>query len=160
MSTTHPLPNVHDMLGIFSMLYNTDLVREAESLTLDSDKVLLAVYVCDDDEPVCGCLFDRPFAAYSGCGLTRIPKGGAQDAIETGDFSAAMMGNVKEVMNIASRLMMNSSSPHIRLTHDIYQDMADVPEPILTAMRACTESKGFAVEIPNYGMGNMTFITT
>lgn len=160
MSTVHPLPNVHDMLGIFSMLYNTDLIREAEPLTLDSDKVLLAVYVNDEDEAVCACLFDRSFAGFSGCGLTRIPKGGAEDAIETGDFSDAMIGNVKEVMNIASRLLMNSSSPHIRLVHEIYQSVSDAPEPIVTALRACVESKAFDVEIPNYGMGNMTFITT
>ena len=144
---------VKQMLG---MLYDDGLtVQSAAALPTESgSKSLVALYIDDDDQPVTACACDYSFTAFAGAALTKIPKGGAEDAASSGDFSEMMLNNLNEVMNICSRLLMSNSSPHLRLDKTIPISEA---EAAISGSGADTTSVGFSVNIPSYGNGQLLF---
>lgn len=160
MASVHPIPQAKDVMQMVAMLYGNDAaVADGDVIPADSDKSMVAVFVSDDDQPVTACVYDWEFAAYAGSALTRIPQGGAEDAAKDGDFSEMMMGNVREFMNICSRLFMTDSSPHLRLG-ETYKAGDARPESVSAMVSGCAGKAGFTVSIPNYGSGKLSFIAT
>ncbi len=155
-----PLPQPIELQQMLSMMYGTGLKAEpGEPVPVEpGSKSLVAVYVDDDDQPVAVCALDYPFTAYAGASLTRIPSGTADECASTGEFSEIMLGNVHEIMNICSRLLMNSDSPHLRL-HSFHPVPDEMPEPVKELVKAAPASAGFSVSFPNYGEGRATFMS-
>jgi hypothetical protein len=153
-----PLPKPIELQQILSMMYGTGLKAEpGEPVPAEpGSKSLVAVYVDDDDQPIAACAVDYPFTAYAGASLTRIPLGTAKECIDTGEFSEIMLGNVHEIMNICSRLLMNSESPHLRLD-GFYQEPGKLPEPVQELMQKAPETADFSVTFPDYGDGRVSF---
>jgi hypothetical protein len=153
-----PLPKPIDLQQILSMMYGNGLKAEPGDPVPAGPgaKSLVAVYVDDEDEPIAACAVDYPFTAYAGASLTRIPLGTAEECAATGEFSEIMLGNVHEIMNICSRLLMDSSSPHLRL-HALYDDPEKLPENVLSLMENAPEGVDFNVSFPNYGDGRVSF---
>lgn len=149
---------VQQMLG---MLYDGGLaVKPTDEFPVgEGSKSLVAIYLDDDDQPVTACACDYNFTAFAGAALTKIPKGGAEDAASSGDFSAAMLGNLNEVMNILSRLFMNSTTPHLRLI-ETYNSPEQVPENYNPILSGFTTRCDFDVAIPGYGDGKLAFLAT
>ena len=155
------VPSNNEVEQMISMLYEGD-VEVAESSTLSTEpgsKIVVAVFVDDDDNPVSSCVCDFSFAAYAGAALTMIPKGGAEDAAETGEFSETLRANIYEVMNILTRLFMNPNTPHLRITK-VFDVLDDAPEDVQAMLSAADKSVGYTVSVPNYGSGELTFVTT
>lgn len=70
-----------------------------------------------------------------------------------------MLGNLREIMNICSRLFMYNSSPHLRL-ENVYTSRDALPEPV-RAMVDTSKGRGdFKVKIPGYGGGSLSFLAT
>ncbi len=153
-----PLPKPIDVQQILSMMYGNGLKAEpGEPVPADPGaKSLVAIYVDDDDHPIAACAVDYPFTAYAGASLTRIPQGTAEEAIDTGEFSEIMLGNVHEIMNICSRLLMDSSSPHLRL-QGLYKSPDDLPDNVRSMIQQAPEGVDFSVSFPNYGDGRVSF---
>ena len=105
MSTNFVTPKEIEVQEMLGMLYDTGLsVKSGEALATEvGSKSLVALYVDDTDQPVTVCACDYNFTAFAGAALTKIPKGGAEDAASSGDFSGTILGNLNEVMNICSR---------------------------------------------------------
>lgn len=99
------------------------------------------------------------FAAFAGAALTKIPLGGAEDAAESGELTENMLGNLYEVMNICSRLFMDSSSPHLKLDK-LYASISDLPDNALALVNAITGRLDLKVNIPGYGEGHLSFLST
>ncbi len=152
-----PMPTAIELQQMLSMMYGPDLkAREGEPVPPASGQSLVALYVDDDDQPIAACAVDYPFTAYAGASLTRVPKGTADESIETGEFSQMMIGNVHEIMNICSRLLMNSESPHLRLD-GLYQDPDELPEAAQEKLEEPADATHFKVNIPDYGDGGVSF---
>lgn len=160
MPSLHPIPEETDVKPIVAMLYGDDAeVATSDIVMADDEKSMLAVFLSDDDRPVTACVFDWDFAAFSGSALTRIPPGGAEDAAKDGDFSKMMIDNVREFMNICSRLFMTDESPHLRLGL-VYAKPEDQPDDVKAMAANCAAEAGFQISIPNYGSGRLSFIAT
>lgn len=161
MTVKHPVPSEVDLRQILTMLYGDALTLQAANAgsAENCSKSVVAVYVNDNNEPVTACICDHDFVAFAGSALTRIPPGGAEDAAASGDFSEMMLGNHHEIMNICSRLFMNSDSPHLRL-EKVYVSPDDVPENARTVLQTSELRADFNVEVPGYGAGNLSFIAT
>ena len=74
-------------------------------------------------------------------------------------FSEMMLGNIHEVMNVCSRLFMDANSPHLRLD-TVYASLSDAPESVPEIINVCQGRVDCNVEIPNYGCGNRSFLST
>lgn len=153
-----PLPDSIELQQILSMMYGTGLkASDGDPVPAEPDaKSLVAVYVDDDDKPIAACAVDYPFTAYAGASLTRIPKGTAEECIETGEFSQIMLGNVHEIMNICSRLLMNHESPHLRLK-GLYESPKELPAEVQELIKKPANEADFSVSFPDYGDGGVSF---
>ncbi|MEM1145068.1 MAG: hypothetical protein AAGI88_20980 [Pseudomonadota bacterium] len=152
-----PLPKPDDLKNMLSMMYDDLSVDDGEPAEAGKYKCAVALYLDDNDAPIAAAVADYPFAAYSGAALTMIPPGGAQDAVEEGDLGNSILENVNEVFNICSRLLMNDSSPHLRLG-PIYTSMDEVPEDQAAVVKGPNGRADIAATIPNYGSGNISFM--
>ncbi len=161
MPAIHPIPGKCDLQKILVMLYGDGLELDTgSSVSADSGcKSVIAIYVNDADEPVTACICDYEFVAYAGSALTRIPPAGAAEAAVTGDFSEMMLGNLHEVMNICSRLFMDGKSPHLRLAK-VYTSPDDVPANARDVIQSTMGRADFEIEVPGYGKGNLSFLST
>ncbi len=155
-----PLPKAIELQEMLSMMYGNGLkAEEGEPVPASSgSKSLVAVYVDDNDQPLVACALDYSFTAYAGASLTRIPLGTAKDCADNGDFLEVMLGNVHEIMNICSRLLMSAGSPHLRL-QTIYKAPEELPEPVQALVGAPSRSADFGVSFPDYGDGRLSFMT-
>lgn len=161
MATIHHVPTTGELRQMLAMLYGDKLGLETgKPVAADAgSKSVVAVYVNDANEPVTACVCDHQFAAFAGSALTKIPRGGAEDAAKTGDFSEMMLGNLREVMNICSRLFMYNSSPHLRL-ESVYATPDALPDSVRSMVGASQGRGDFSVSIPGYGDGTLSFLCT
>ncbi len=155
------IPNNVEVEQMMGMLYEGGVsVAASDVLSTESgSKIVVAVFVDDEDKPVSSCVCDYSFAAFAGAALTMIPKGGAEDAAESGEFSDTLRGNIYEVMNILTRLFMSPNTPHLRITK-VFDSLSEAPDDVKAMLSAADESVGYTVEVPNYGAGKLTFVTT
>lgn len=161
MSTLHPVPKDSEVRQILAMLYGDELeLGPGEPVSADAgSKCMVAVYINDDNVPVTACVCDHQFAAFAGSALTRVPVGGAEDAAQTGEFSEMMLGNLHEIMNICSRLFMNSGSPHLRLD-TVYATPDAMPHSVRAMVDTSQGRVHMDVSIPGYGNGSLSFLCT
>ncbi len=160
MSTKYHVPGPREALGVLSMLYGDGLVVEkAEDAPVLEKQKLIGTFVDPDGVAVAACTCDLEFAAYGGAALSLLPKGGAEDAAENDDLSESMKENVYEVMNICSRLLMSDKTPHLKLA-EMYVGVDTIPEETVSTLKEASEARQFDVEIPNYGKGKFSIIST
>jgi hypothetical protein len=161
MSTSFYLPSDKETLGVLSMLYGDDIqvAKDDEDSIAIENSELYGLYVDPEGKPVAVCLCDTPFAAYAGAALSMLPPGGAEDAAESGDISATMKENVYEVMNICSRLLMSDDTPHLKL-EKMYNNLSELSEEAVEMMKSAGGSSHFGIDIPNYGKGRLSLVTT
>ena len=159
--STFVIPKEIELKQMLGMLYDSGLdVKPTDPLLTESgSKSLIAVYVDDEDQPVTVCACDYGFTAFAGAALTKIPKGGAEDAASSGDFSEMMLNNLNEVMNICSRLFMNSATPHLRL-EKTYNSPDEVPDSARSMLGDAISRADYEVMIPGYGDGKISFLAT
>ncbi|HEC06715.1 MAG TPA: hypothetical protein ENJ12_07680 [Thiolapillus brandeum] len=153
-----PLPKPVELQQMLAMMYGSDLKAEPGNPipATPGNKSLVALYVDDDDVPVATCAVDYNFTAFAGASLTKIPLGTAKECAETGDFSEIMVGNVHEIMNICSRLLMNSDSPHLRLL-TLYSSPEEMPEDVQELVQEPPATADFSISFANYGDGGISF---
>lgn len=161
MSAIHPVPDKGELHQILAMLYGDALMLDTGAAVPadDGSKSVVAIYVNDDNVPVTACVCDYEFVAYAGSALTRIPPAGAEEAAESGDFSQMMLSNHHEIMNICSRLFMKGSSPHLRL-EKVYASPAELPNEARSVIQSDVGRADFEVDVPGYGKGGVSFLST
>jgi hypothetical protein len=153
------IPKDIEVQAMLGMLYDGVSVKPSDLVPTEGDsKTIVAVYIDDEDKPVSVCACDYSFTAFAGGALTRIPKGGAEDAASSGEFSKMMMDNLYEVMNICSRLFMGGNTPHLRL-EKTYMSPGEAVEGTASVLSDGDGKAGFSVDIPGYGVGQLSFIT-
>jgi len=161
MATIHPTPREAEVRQMLGMLFGNNLtISEVDALPTGMESGnAAAVFLADDNTPVTACVCDMKFAAFAGSALTKIPVGGAEDAAESGELTENMVGNLNEVMNICSRLFMNSSTPHLRL-EKTYNSPDELPDNARSMLDATVGRADYHVAIPGYGDGIISFLAT
>ncbi|MDO6460911.1 hypothetical protein Q4485_09400 [Granulosicoccaceae sp. 1_MG-2023] len=157
--STYTTPKKSDVQSMLGMLYEGLEVEEASPIDpAANNETIVGIFVDDDDKPVTACICDYPFAGYAGSALTKIPKAGADEQVASGEFSQMILGNLYEVMNICSRLFMNSNTPHLRLGKTYRY--SELPPEMAELLPAAANQAGFEVEVDGYGKGVLSFHAT
>ena len=143
------LPLVRELLG---MLFDGLVVKAGAKLDVSpKSKGWVAVYVSDDGKPAAFCACDIAFAANSGAALSMLPPNAAKDAVKTKELTDVMIANLREVMNICTRLLLKESSPHVRLL--LVSEVAGLPPPAAAIISAPNGREDFEIGLGKYGSG-------
>lgn len=143
-----------DMLG---MLFTDLEVKDCDPIDLGASDVFFGVYLNDDDAPVTLVVCDLPFSAYMGSSMTMLPPPVAADAIKSGKLEEMMTANLKEVMNIVSRLFMLRGGSHLRFS-TLHPASESLPESVTSLLANIEKQVFFDVEVPRYGSGKVGFL--
>ena len=143
-----------DMLG---MLFTNLDVQDCDPVALDNSDLFFGLYLDDSDAPVTLVVCDLAFAAYMGSSMTMLPPPVAADVIKSGKLEDMMVGNLKEVMNIVSRLFMLRGGGHLRFA-TLHPASEAQPENVSGLLGNIDKQVFFDVEVPRYGSGKVGFI--
>ena len=145
-----------DMLG---MLFTDLEVQDSDPIDTGADDIFYGLYLDDDDAPVTLVACDLPFTAYMGSSMTMLPPPVAADAIKNGEPEAMMLANIKEIMNIVSRLFMLRGGTHLRFS-TLYPVSEGLPETVAKLLENVEKKVFFNVEVPRYGSGKVGFLVS
>jgi hypothetical protein len=145
---------VKDLLGF---LFDGLAVKAAPKLDLSpSSGSFLAVYVADDGSPAALGACNIGFAANAGAALSMLPPNAAKEAVKAKLLTPAMNDNLREVMNICSRLMMRDGSAHLRL-EQVFESKS-LPPAAAAIVSAATGRADFEVTLGKYGAGVLSLL--
>lgn len=156
-----PLPIQEGVRDLLKDLVGTGVaVDKTTPLVFDDEdniRGVIAEYIDDDDALVALCLADHPFACFSGAALSMIPAAAAKESIRRNELPDNLLDNYSEVVNIISRLLNSSRSPHLRLGR-VHVIPGDLPEAVVKAMAMPSMRRDFAATISGYGSGNVSLL--
>ena len=152
MSAAYCLPDAARAKDLLGMLFDGLSIKPGAKLdTSGRSASYFGVYVTGDGAPaaLCGC--DTEFAANTGSALSMLPPAAAKESTKARALTDAMLGNLHEIMNICTRLILREDSPHLRLREvsAVGALAADAGELLASAVRRVD----WQVDIPRYGSG-------
>lgn len=157
MSSVYPVPDAAKVRALLGMLFDGMDVKPGAKVDPASRGAQVAVFISDEGEPVAACACDAGFAAAASSALSMLPPPVAKDAARTGELTEVMQGNLNEIMNICSRLVMSDTSPHLRLER-VYP-AATVPVEVKTLLTAPAARADFEVGLSKYGPGLVSVVS-
>jgi hypothetical protein len=151
------LMNANDAKRMLAMLFDELQVQPSSTVVEGDPTAFIGTYIDDDDVAVSLVACDRAFCAALGAAMTLVPPDAAKEAAATGDFPEAILANVREIMNILSRLYMEGSSPHLRFAE--LKTLSQLNEAEQNVMNNVADRLDMTMTIPTYGGGNLSLIT-
>ena len=145
-------PGKDDIRKILSMLFDGNLVvSESDS---KSDRQFAAVYVDKNEVPGAVVLCDMNFAAYAGAALSMMHPEVANEMVAETELPQTILDNLHEIMNICTGLIIGESTPHLRLNS--VGPIGDTDA--IVRIGGTANRDDYQVEIPLYGIGNLSFL--
>jgi hypothetical protein len=155
---TYPLPDLAQVRELLGMLFDGLVVKSGAKCDVSAGSGSYAgVYVTDDGTPVALCACNIAFAANSGAALSMLPLNVAKECIKSKELTEVMLGNLREVMNICTRLLMNEVSPHLRLAE--LCPIKALTGPAAAIIGAAVGRVDFDIGLGKYGNGLLALIT-
>jgi hypothetical protein len=150
--SAYPIPEVKHVTELLGMLFDGMTVKPGAKLDLSANSGGFAgVYVTDEGQPVALCACDLAFAANSGAALSMLPPNMAKESIKSKELSETMTANLREVMNICTRLVLREGTPHLRLSQ-VY-DLKSLPAPATAIISGAGKRIDFTIGLGKYGNG-------
>src|SRR5580658_5092938 len=116
MSTAYPLPDAPKVQDILGMLFDGLDVKPGGTFNqTPNGGAWFGVFVDDGARPVALCGADVSLAAGLSAALSMLPLSAVKEAVQSRELSGTMCENLREVMNICTRLVLDSTSPHMKL---------------------------------------------
>jgi hypothetical protein len=157
-TVSYPLPDAGAIRELFGMLFDGLTVKPAAKLDLSPKSgAYIAVYVTDEATPAALCACDIAFAANSSASLSMMPPNAAAGAVKAKQLPDVMLANLREVMNICTRLVLRDGTPHLRL-RELCQ-YAALPAPAAAIIGSAKGRVDFEVGIGKYGTGMISVLT-
>ena len=159
MATAFPMPDAAKVKSMLGMLFDGLDVKPGKKFDITAPSgSWIGLYVSDDNRPVAACVADSALAANSGAALSMLPPAVAKDAAKSKELTEVMVGNLREIMNICTRLLMQDGSAHLRL-QELYPAKGLPPEA--AAMLAALQGRvDFELTVPKYGPGTLAVVST
>lgn len=152
-----PLPDANRVREMLGLLFDGFAVKPGARIDVGPKSgAHCAIYVTDDGKPAAVCACDLAFAANSGCALSMLPPNAAKDALKTRVLTDVMSANLREIMNICTRLLLVEGSMHLRLESVVPSDK--LPAPVAGAIAASKQRVDFELGLGKYGGGGFAAI--
>jgi hypothetical protein len=146
-----PLPDAAQVKELLGFLFDGLTVKPGVKLdACAASASFVAVYIGDDGAARALCACDLSFAANSGAALSMLPPAAVNDAIQARQLSHAMSDNLREVMNICTRLILKDGSPHLRLSEVVPARQMAAP---VAAIAGSKNRVDFELGLGKYGTG-------
>lgn len=159
MSTVYPLPDVRKVQHILGMLFDGLDVKAGGAFDPTPDGgAWFGVFVDQTDLPVALCGADMGLAASLGCALSMLPPVAAKEAVRLRELTAGMCENLREVMNICTRLVLDSTSPHLKL--DQLYPVKALPAAATALLASSPGRREFNLQLPRYGGGVLSLLSS
>ncbi len=158
MATMCPLPDAQKIVQILGTLFDGLAVKPGGAF----DQTLtggawFGLFVADNGNPAALCGADANLAVSFGAAFSMLPVAVVKDATSTRQLTDVMKENVREIMNICTRLMMEDASPHLKL--DQIYAAHSLPAPAAALLGAPRGRREFQLQLPKYGGGVMTLLS-
>ena len=158
MATAYPLPDGAKIVHLLGILFDGLDVKPGGTFDqTPAGGAWFGVFVTDAGAPVALCGADANLAASFGGALSMLPVAAAKDAAKTRQLTDVMIENVREIMNICTRLVMDATSPHLKL--DQLYPTKSLPAAALALLGAPQGRREFQVQLPKYGGGVLTVLS-
>ena len=158
MATRYPLPDVAKVKLMLGLLYDGLEVKPGKKFDVaPASGSWVGLYIADDGAPVAACVADVALAANSSAALSMLPPAVAKDAAKSKELTEVMVANLREIMNICTRLLMDDGSAHLRLD-SVYPAKA-LPAPAAKLLGAVQGRVDFELTVPKYGPGTLAVIS-
>lgn len=154
------LPKINDIAQTMTLFLsqNTDIDETEQLMTTADDQLYVFEYLDDTDQPVAASVCELRFIANAGAAMTMVPAGIAEEAIQTNEVTTTMSDNAYELMNMVSRYLIDSTSPHLRIGK-MYKK-TELPVTVKTVLEQAAKQRTFSVTVPNYGQGSFQISVT
>jgi hypothetical protein len=153
-----PLPDVTQVRELLGMIFDGMMVKVGGKTDVSpASKSYVGVYVTDNDTTVALVACDLAFAANSGAALSMLPPNVAKEAAKSGALTDVMVANLREVMNICTRLVLREDSPHVRLT--TLCQAGKLPAPAAAIAAGAKARADFEITLAKYGPGQLVVLT-
>jgi hypothetical protein len=158
MATAYPLPDGAKIVQLLGILFDGLDVKPGGTFDqTPAGGAWFGVFVTDAGAPVALCGADANLAASFGGALSMLPVAAAKDAAKARQLTDVMVENVREIMNICTRLVMDATSPHLKL--DQLYPTKSLPAAALALLGAPQGRREFQVQLPKYGGGVLTVLS-
>lgn len=158
MATAYPLPDASKIVQFLGLLFDGLDVKAGGTFDQSpAGGAWFGVFVADSGEPVALCGADANLAATWGAALSMLPVAAAKEAAKTRELTGVMIDNLREIMNICTRLVMDAASPHLKL--DQVYAAKSLPAPAAALLGAALGKREFQIQLPKYGGGVLAFLT-
>ncbi len=138
-------------------LFDGLVVKPGKSFEWVESRAMVGVYVSDAGDAVAACATDFPLSAVLGSALSMLPPPVCKEALTSGVLNDVMKENLKEIMNICSRLLMDDFSPHLKL---LSMHPARGLPPAATRMLLEVRNRAhFGLSLPRYGSGFLSVVS-
>jgi len=158
MATKFPLPNVATVHSILGMLFDGLQVKPGGTFDkTPAAGALFGVFIGDGNVPVALCGADLNLASSLAAALSMLPPGVAKEAAKTRDFEGTMQDNLREIMNICTRLVLDANSPHLKL-EQVYA-CKSLPAAAAAILGTASGHCEFQLQLPKYGGGVLSLLS-
>jgi hypothetical protein len=159
MATAYPLPDGAKIVQILGLLFDGLEVKPGGTFDqTPAGGAWFGVFAADSGAPVALCGADVNLAASFGAALSMLPVALVKEAAKSRELSPVMIENVREIMNICSRLVLDSTSLHLKL--DQVYPSKSLPAAAAAILSAPQGRREFQIQLPKYGGGVLTLVST
>jgi hypothetical protein len=116
------------------------------------------VFIDDAGAPVALCGADLSLAAGLAAALSMLPPTAVKEAVSSRELSSTMLDNLREVLNICTRLVLDAASPHLKL--DQLYPVAALPDAAAAILAKPLGRREFSLQVPRYGGGVLSLLST
>jgi hypothetical protein len=159
MATAFPLPDVTKVQSILGVLFDGLEVKAGGTFDKAfAGGALFGVFIGAGDVPVALCGADLSLAAGLSAALSMFPPAAVKQALEKRELDNVMRENLHEIMNICTRLVLDSTSPHVKL--DQVYPYKLLPAAAAAILGAAQGHREFQLQLPRYGGGVLSLLST
>jgi len=157
VSAAYPLPDVRKVQDILGTLFEGLDVKAGGTFDQTANGgAWFGVFMNEAGTAVALCGADVSLAAGLSAALSMLPPTAAAEAIHSREFSSGMFDNLREVINICTRLVVDSASPHLKL--DQLYKVAALPVAAAAILAKPMGRREFSLKVPRYGGGVLSLL--
>lgn len=159
MPARYPVPETGAIREILADLLGREVtVTEGSPLQLERDTpAVVADYETDAGALAVLVVSDLRLSNALGAALTMVPPSVVEEAVKKWQIDDENIENLREVVNIMTRLFNCDDTPHLKFT-TVHRLPGELPEPTRALLEAPSARRALDVGVEEYGTGKLVVL--